>query len=198
MQKTPVVVVDIETTGLSPYRHKITEIAAIKVLNGKIVNQFEQLINPETHIPSFITKLTGIHDALVADAPTVDEVIPEFQSFLGEEVFVAHNASFDHKFIAHNIHKHQKEHMRNEKLCTQKLANRILPDLHSKRLGVICEHYGVDNKQAHRAMGDTLATVEVFGKMMDALKENNITKIHEVLSFERMLRSKASGLLTKK
>lgn len=198
MQRTAVVVVDIETTGLSPYRHKITEIAAAKVLNGKIIDRYEQLINPSVTIPSFITKLTGITNKLVADEPKIEEVIPQFGKFLGDNPFVAHNASFDFKFLAYNMKIHQDHYLDNDTLCTLKLANRILPELYSKRLGVICEHYGITNDQAHRAMGDTIATVGVLNNMIKTLQEHNITQFSEVLGFERMARNKASELLHKK
>ena len=195
MQKTPVVVVDIETTGLSPYRHKITEIAAAKIINGKVVDKFEQLVNPKVKISSFITKLTGITNDLVEDSPEIQDVMPSFRKFLGDHTFVAHNASFDFKFLAYNMKSYEERYLDNTTLCTQKLANRILPDLHSKRLGVICEHYGITNNQAHRAMGDTLATVNIFDKMIKTLEKYKITKIQEVINFERMPRSKASDFL---
>ncbi len=126
-------IIDIETTGLSKHRHKITEIGAAKVRDGKIVEQYQTLVNPGCHIPSFITKLTGINDDMVKDAPTIASVLPEFMAFLGEDVFVAHNATFDFGFLDHNLQQHQNQPISNKRLCTKKLENRMLPDIKKKR-----------------------------------------------------------------
>ena len=92
-------IVDIETTGLSAYYHKVTEIAALKYRNGKIVKEFSTLVNPEVSISRFITRLTGIDDGMVKDKPKIKEVIPKFYSFLGDSIFVAHAATFDYNFL---------------------------------------------------------------------------------------------------
>jgi len=182
-------VVDIETTGLSKSRHKITEIAACQVKDGKIINEFQTLVNPECRIPSFITHLTGINNEMVKDSPTISNVIPKFLNFLGDQVLVAHNATFDYSFLSHNAmligHK-----LENERLCTRKLANRILHELPSKKLGVICEHYGIINKQAHRAMADVYATVEVLNKFLTHLNERDITTTRKILKFQDLPRNK--------
>ncbi|MFW5977078.1 MAG: PolC-type DNA polymerase III, partial [Candidatus Nanoarchaeia archaeon] len=88
------VVLDIETTGLSPYTHAITEIAAQKISRGEVVEQFQSLINPQTKIPRFITQLTGITDEMVQDAPLIKDVLLELKEFLADHPVVAHNASF--------------------------------------------------------------------------------------------------------
>ena len=80
------VIIDLETTGLSPYKHHITEIAAVRFDGNTIVDTFQTLVNPERHIPSFITKLTGITNEMVESAPRIQEVLPDFVSFLGEDV----------------------------------------------------------------------------------------------------------------
>ncbi len=186
MQKSGVfVVVDLETTGLSRYKHKITEIAAVKMKGKEIVDEFQTLINPGVKIPRFITRLTGIDDVMVKDAPAVSEVLPSFLNFLGDQVMVAHNATFDYGFISHNASEHLDVNFENFRLCTKKLANRLLPDLHSKRLGVICEHFGINNDQAHRAMSDVRATSEVFCRFLDMVGEQGISMVDELLKFER-------------
>jgi DNA polymerase III epsilon subunit family exonuclease len=191
MKTTPVIVLDIETTGLSPYRNKITEIAAARVINGEIVDKFHTLINPETHIPSFITKLTGISDEMVKDAPTVSKILPSLRDFLGEDIIVAHNASFDHNFLSYNFYIHEKKHLENPRLCTVKLANRIHSELPSKRLSSLCEFYGVTNENAHRAMSDVDATIKIFYGMLDHLEKCNICSSSQVLAFEQLARNKA-------
>ena len=178
-------IIDIETTGLSKSRHSITEIAAVRLRGGKVVASFQTLVNPNMHIPSFITRLTGIDNEMVKDAPTIDAVLPSFLTFLGEDVFVAHNASFDFGFLEHNLQEHCRAELDNKRLCTRKLANRIFPQLPRKRLGDLCEHLGVENKTAHRAMSDVLATVDVFTNMIDVMYREGISSMDKILAFER-------------
>ncbi len=178
------VVLDIETTGLSKYMHKITEIAAVKIKGKKIIGEYQSLINPETHIPSFITRLTGINDELVKDAPKIHEELPNFLEFLSDKPIIAHNASFDYGFLSHNVDTHLKTNFLNEKICTRKLANRLLPELPSKKLSILCELFEITNEQAHRAMADTKATAELFLKMRNMMQKSNIKTLEEVKVFE--------------
>ena len=120
-------IIDIETTGLSKHTDKITEIAAAKFENGEMVT-FQTLVNPEVRIPRFITELTGITNQMVESAPTINQVLPHFMDFLGDDVFVAHNATFDFGFLDHNLQLHHNKEIENEVLCTRKLANRLVPD----------------------------------------------------------------------
>ncbi len=191
------VIVDIETTGLSKYYHKITEIAAVKVRNGKKVGEFQSLVNPEVPIPRFITRLTGIDDEMVKDAPTIDEVMPRFLKFLGNGVLVAHNATFDYGFLHENALEHLGKGLENEILCTRKLANRLLPELPSKRLGAICEHLGIINEQAHRAMGDVNATVEVFNHFLEVMEEKGFRKADEIKRIEKTPARRVREILSK-
>jgi DNA polymerase III epsilon subunit family exonuclease len=183
-------IIDIETTGLSRVKHGITEIAAVKMRGKEVVASFQTLVNPQCHIPTFITRLTGIDDELVKDAPTIESVLPSFLDFLGDDVFVAHNASFDFGFLEHNLLEHCDHQLSNKKLCTRKLANRIFPQLPRKRLGDVCEHLGVTNTNAHRAMSDVLATVDVFTNMVDVMYEDGICDIDSIVEFERAPRKR--------
>lgn len=107
---------------------------------------------------------------MVQDAPTIDKALPEFFDFLGNHIFVAHNATFDHGFLNHNGRVHLDTPIENNILCTRKLANRLVPELPSKRLEILCEHFNITNQRAHRAMGDVMATVEVFKQFLDILR----------------------------
>ena len=178
-------VIDIETTGLSKSYHQITEIAAARVRNGEVIKKYQTLVNPCVKIPSFITKLTGIDNDMVKDAPLIKEVLPSFKNFLGDNVFVAHNATFDFGFLEHNLRMHYQHELLNPRLCTRKLANRIFPDLPRKRLQDLCRHLNVKNEQAHRAMGDVEATVDVFNQMKSILYSKGITEIRDILKFEK-------------
>lgn len=177
------VVLDIETTGLSKNRHKITEIAAVKISNGKIVEKFHSLVNPEVKIPSFITRLTGIDNKLVANEPIIKEVLPKFLKFLQTEIIVAHNATFDYGFLSKNCEDHNLA-FNNAKLCTRKLANRLLTELPSKKLSCLCDHFELNNKQAHRAMSDTLVTADIFAKFLEQLSKKEICEECDVFKFE--------------
>ena len=184
MKDTEYVVLDLETTGLSKRRHRITEIAAVKCRGKAVIGEFQTLVNPERHIPSFITRLTGIDDDLVKDAPTIDKVLPSFLDFLNDAIIVAHNATFDYGFIEHNARRYGRT-LSNERLCTRKLANRMLPELPSKKLGAICESLEIVNDQAHRAMADTKATAKIFAHFLHVLKESGIHSRNDVVRFER-------------
>ena len=177
-------VIDIETTGLSKFNNHITEIAAARVVDKEVVESFQTLVNPQVQIPSFITKLTGINNHMVRDAPTIEEALPSFTKFLGESVFVAHNATFDFGFLSHNLKQHYEQDLANSKLCTRKLANRLFPELPRKRLGDLCAHMNVQNAQAHRAMGDVEATVKVFNNMLKVLESRGVFNLPEILKFE--------------
>lgn len=179
------VIVDIETTGLYPSRHKITEISAIRFKNNKIKEEFTTFVNPQRHIPLFITNLTGITDSMVKDAPLIKKVIPKVMDFLGERTFVGHNAWFDFKFLEHNSMRYLRKPIENDVLCTCKLARRLVPYLYSKRLGVVCEHLGINNINAHRARGDALATTQLLEKFLWMLQKRGIREHDDVLRFQK-------------
>jgi DNA polymerase-3 subunit alpha (Gram-positive type) len=181
-------VVDIETTGLSRYAHRITEIGAVQLRGGVVRNEFHTLVNPGVPIPSFITRLTGITNAMVKDAPPVDEAVPKFVRFLGDDVFVAHNAAFDYGFLQHNAQRN-KLLIKNDVLCTRRLATRLLPELPSKRLGALCTHFDITNEQAHRAMADAHATAHVLTRFSQLLKERGIEDPREIVRFATRPRS---------
>lgn len=180
------VVLDIETTGLSRFKHEITEIAAVKVKNGVIIDKYQSLVNPQVPIPSFITRLTGISNEMVKDSDPIYKILPSFVNFLGDSVIIAHNATFDYGFLNHNMEKHFRTSLPNQKLCTKKLASRLLPSLPSKRLSSICEFLDIQNERAHRAMADTLATEKVFSVFMQMAKDKGISSEEEFFKFESM------------
>ncbi len=178
------IVVDIETTGLSKHKHAITEIAAVKLRDKKIINRYQSLVNPECHIPSFITRLTGIDDEMVEDAPCIHEVLHNFLNFLGDDPIVAHNATFDYGFLNHNSYLHLHKELFNDKICTRKLANRALPDLPSKKLSHLCDFFSVENPQAHRAMSDAMSTSKIFLELLNILDKHKINEYGQILSFQ--------------
>lgn len=154
-------IIDIETTGTGAKTGKITEIALF-VHNGfEIVDSFSTLIYPECHIPYFITKLTGIDDAMVRDAPRFYEVAKKIIELTAGHVFVAHNVGFDYKFIQEEFARLGYDYKR-KTMCTVKLGRKYLPGHASYSLGKICADLNICIDGRHRAAGDALATVKLF------------------------------------
>lgn len=174
------VIIDLETTWLSPYKHGITEIAAVRFDGENIIDTFQTLVNPERHIPSFITKLTGISNDMVEQAPTIQQILPDFVSFLGEDIFVAHNISFDLWFLNYARYEHMWCYFDNPRLCTRQLAKHLVPELSKRNLWILCEHFGINNTRAHRALSDVHATTELLKNYL-RIMNNNGRNIDEFL-----------------
>ena len=175
------VIIDLETTGLSPYKHSITEIAAVRFDGNQVVDTFQSLVNPERHIPTFITKLTGINNEMVENAPIIQDILPEFISFLGEDIFVAHNISFDLGFLNYARYNHLGCYFSNPTLCTRKLARHLVPEVPKRNLGFLCEHFGITNNRAHRALSDVHATTELLQHFLNIAEKQGKT-IDDLLS----------------
>ena len=161
-------VVDIETTGTEIAYDKITEIGAVKIVNGVIKEYFQTLINPEVTIPKKIIELTGIDDELVKDSPHIDSVYPDFFKFLGDSVFVAHNAEFDFRFLK-NAGKDLGYVLKNDVLDTLALSRKVLPNLKHHKLNNVCEYYGIVFRH-HRALSDAFATAELLLELVKGKK----------------------------
>ena len=160
------VVLDVETTGGKAGSDRITEIGAVKLQAGEVLDTFNTLINPERHIPSFISRLTGISNAMVEGAPRFADIAHQLSKFLQGAVFVAHNAKFDYGFI-------RSEFPRCEipfdmpQLCTVVNMRRYYPGLASYSLGKLCEEFDIKLTNHHRALADATATVELL-KLINA------------------------------
>ena len=135
----------------------------------KVVEEFSTLINPERNIPFYISKLTGITNEMVSDSPKFFEVAKKIVEMTEGRIFVAHNVYFDFNFIKHEFSELGYIFSR-EKLCTVKLARKNLPGFESYSLGRICSDLGIKIKNRHRALGDALATVELFKRIL--IKDN--------------------------
>ena len=174
------VVFDIETTGLSKEKEMITEIGAVKVADGKIIDRFSTFVNPQRPISAEITKLTGLTDDMVKDAPTIENVLPEFLKFCEDTVLVAHNASFDTGFIRIAAERAGLGELHHTIVDTLELARALLPELNKHKLDIVCEHLGVTLNGHHRAVNDAEATAEVFIKFLDMLAEKKIFTLDEI------------------
>lgn len=185
LEQARFVVVDVETTGMSPLEDRITEIAMMRVRGGEITEEFSTLINPLMTIPAFITDLTGIDNLMVEYAPTAREVVPYIEEFLGDAVFTAHNASFDWAFVSATARRERSLELANNRLCTVKLTRRILPFLPSKSLGPVARFLDVTIPQRHRASGDAFATAEILIRYLKYLKRKYaLATVGELLNFQ--------------
>ena len=162
------VVTDIETTGTNALQDRITEIGAVKIVDGTIIESFETLVNPQIPIPENIVSLTGITDDMVKNSPTIEKVFPDYFKFLGDGIFVAHNAEFDFKFLKY-AGKQIGYIMKCEVIDTLKKARETLPMLKNHKLNTVCEHYGIEFLH-HRASSDAFATAQAY---LEMVKEKN-------------------------
>lgn len=152
----PIVMLDFETTGLSPAMgDRITEVAALRIVEGEIVERFVSLVNCEVRIPSFITHLTGISQAMVDSAPPVAEVVPELLRFIGSDALAAHNASFDAKFLLAESARLDVQPRYSALICSLKLSRRVFPGMPSYKLGSLATALRIPfHGTAHRAEAD--------------------------------------------
>ncbi len=187
LNKMSYVVVDTETTGGRAWgADRITEIAAVVVRDGEIVELFETLINPQRSIPYFVTQLTNITWDMVKDAPTFDRVAPEVMRVLEGNVFVAHNAMFDWRFVTSELSRSTGRRLGGRRLCTVKLARKVLPQLSRRSLDYISRYYGVENHARHRAGGDALATAKCLIRMLSDLSDRGCATWGDLETLLRM------------
>ncbi|MCK9216053.1 MAG: 3'-5' exonuclease, partial [Rhodoferax sp.] len=147
------VLLDLETTGGNPVHDRITEIAAVRVEQGVEVARWSSLVNPGVHVSSFIERLTGISNAMVAGAPRFAEVAPELLALLDGAVLVAHNVRFDHGFLLNELSRLDVA-LRVNTLCTVRLSRRLYPQFKGHGLDAIMQRHGLTSAARHRAMGD--------------------------------------------
>ena len=172
-------VFDIETTGLAFRTEKVTEIGAIKIKNGEVIDTFECFVNPEKPIPEEVVNITHITDDMVKDAETIDKVLPKFLDFIGDSVLVAHNANFDISFMKYNAENFGYK-LENTYIDTLALAKELFPEYKKYKLGIIAEKLGIKVDVAHRALDDVKTLVAVFNVMLDMIKEKGIDEVSKI------------------
>ena len=166
-------IIDVETTGMGIQGNRITEIAIIIHDGHKIIDQYDSLVNPESTIPMSISRLTGIYDYMVQDAPKFYEIAKKVIEITTDCVFVAHNVNFDYNVI----HKEFSElgfPFKRKKLCTVRLSRKLIPGLPSYSLGKLCSAVGISINDRHRAKGDADATTILFEKLLRIDQDNKI------------------------
>jgi DNA polymerase-3 subunit alpha (Gram-positive type) len=174
-----VVVVDIETTGLDPKKDGITEIGAVKIHNGNVIERFHSLVNPEMPIPKNITQLTGIDDHMVRNSPTIDAVLPAFLAFADGCIISAHNASFDMGFIKEKAGRLGLE-LKATVVDTVGLSRLLFPELKSHKLNIVSKHLGIRLVDHHRATDDATAAAQILIKCFEILKSKGLRRLKDI------------------
>ncbi len=171
------VVLDIETTGLDPYFDEIIEIGALKIINGKIVDKFSQLIKPSQPISAFISELTGITNDMVTNEPTINEVLPKFVNFVSNMNIVGHNVHFDINFIYDNMVLFLNKSFKNNFIDTLKLSRKLFRNLENHKLNTVCKHLNINIDNHHRAYYDCEITYNVYEKIKNYILSEKINLI---------------------
>ncbi len=186
-------VVDVETTGTSPSRSdRVTEVAIVQVAEGKVTGCFETLVNPGRPIPPAIVALTRITDEMVRGAPAFRDVASDVVQQLRDRVFVAHNASFDWRFVSHEVQRAAGVQLVGETLCTVRLARVLLPQLPRRSLDAVTHYFGIDIGARHRAAGDALATAQVLLRLLQLAEDRGAATWRELLALLHAGRSRAT------
>ncbi len=169
-------VVDIEATGGNHKNGRIIEIGIVKIRNKTVVSEYSTLVNPEQRIDKYVSKLTGITDNDLKNAPLFSEVAKEIIEFLGDAFFVAHNATFDYTYLRTELRKLGIEYTADQ-YCTIDMSRILFPDQDSYSLGKLCRSLKLDVEDRHRALGDAQTTATLFLKL---LGETDVQKVLQV------------------
>jgi DNA polymerase-3 subunit epsilon len=178
-------VVDVETTGMRAWGgDRITEIAVAVVHGARREIVFDSLINPERPIPSLVSSLTGITDAMVRRAPRFADVADTVLAMLGGRVFVAHNARFDWAFVGAELRRARDVALDGPRLCTVKLARRLVRGVRSCGLDNLTRFFGFENGARHRAAGDALVTAELLARLLCLARETGARTMQDLTAIE--------------
>ena len=162
-------VLDTETTGLSAYYDEIIEIGILRVRNNEIVDRYDQLIKPNFDIDGFITALTGITNDMLEGMPSIDSVKTSVLSFIGDDIILGHNTSFDMRFLNEGF----KEQLSNQYMDTMQFARKLYPELKHHRLSDLTDYLGLHNNE-HRALSDCTSTKELYDAVKTRMAEKNL------------------------
>ena len=182
------VVLDVETTGGSPASASLTEVAAARYRGGELLATYQTFVRPDERIPPSITALTGISDAMVADAPRIGEMLPSFLEFLGGGVVVGHNVRFDLSFLNHALESTGRDRLANATVDTLALARRLVRDMVPNcKLGTLAATLRLPHQPSHRALTDVLATGDLLHALLERAGTFGIVGLEELLELPRMV-----------
>jgi DNA polymerase-3 subunit epsilon len=178
-------VVDVETTGMrAGFGDRITEVAVAVVHGGRREIVFESLVNPERPIPRAICSITNITDEMVRHAPRFTELAERLLAVLAGRIFVAHNARFDWNFLSAELHRCRNLTLDGTRLCTVRLARRLVRGVRSCGLDNLCRFFGFYNRARHRAGGDALVTAELLSRLLTLAREEGARTLQDLASIE--------------
>lgn len=178
------VVVDIETTGLEPEHGEITEVAALKIERGEIIDVFSSLIRIMGEVPDEVVKLTGITPKMLdEEGKEKAQVLAKLFEFVKNSPLIVHNVEFDVPFINYHLWKTLGKKLESPQICTLKLSRKLLPGLPSHKLGKVAEHFKISTPLTHRAPGDVEITFQIWLKLIELLERQGIYNIEKLLKF---------------
>jgi DNA polymerase-3 subunit epsilon len=179
-------VVDVETTGMrAAGSDRVTDVAVVVLQGARRELVFQSLVNPGVPIPPRIAMLTGITEDLVRHAPSFEAVADQVIAVLAGRVFVAHNARFDWAFLTAEVRRHRGLALSGVRLCTVRLARRLLPELPSRSLDSLTFFFGLENPARHRAAGDALVTAQVLERLLGLARERGARTLSDLEQLTR-------------
>lgn len=161
--------IDTETTGLHPGEDKIVEIAAVRVRNNQVVDSFQRLVDPLKHIPAAASRVNGITNDMVSGKPTFENVVRDFLEFIGDDILVGYNVSFDTSFIENEMH----ESLSNSTYDVYHMARNCL-DSYNYKLKTLCVSLGISETQEHRGVSDSILTFRLVQKIKELTAQNGV------------------------
>lgn len=198
------IVLDLETTGLDPKVDSIMEVGLLRVRDNEIVDRFDSLVNPGLEVSEFISNLTGITNAALAEAPALEDVLPRALAFIGDDPIVGHNVSFDINFMYDSCKRLDLPVFKNDFIDTLRIARMLFPDLSHYRLTDLADFFGLSGDNFHRADSDIAYTQEIYELMRQYCLGNGIVLIPPKKSasggFSDLLRDhpKVSSIISEK
>ncbi len=173
-------VMDLETTGGNLLKDKIIEIGLVKIQNLKITDSHDFLINPEKKIPEFIQKLTSISQSDVEEAPTIEDTIDKILEFIGDDILVAHNTSFDIPFFNSVLKRLNRPELKNKTICTNLMTKYLIPSLMNSNLNYMSKIFGIKHTKAHRALDDASAAAQLLIQFLKIFIKKKIVKLNHL------------------
>ncbi|MAZ47311.1 MAG: hypothetical protein CME65_02030 [Halobacteriovoraceae bacterium] len=173
-------VIDLETTGGNAQKDRIIEIGMVKIKNREIHSTKSFLVNPKIPIPEFIQKLTNIKQDDVADSPVIETIIEEVIDFIGDDIIVAHNISFDVPFLNGVLKRLKKEKLQNKVICTNVMTKYLIPEILNSNLNYMSKLFEIEHSKAHRAEDDARATAKLLIKYLDIFSSKGLKKINQL------------------
>ena len=186
LKETTFIITDIESTGSIKGKDRIIEIAALKVRNGEVLDQFDHLVDPEKKISHQIIRVTGISNQDVEGAPLIEEILPKFVEFVGSDLFVAHNSYFDYLFINAELRRLGLAPLATKiDICTFRLAKALLPKVRARGISGLATYFGYEMTNRHRAMPDVEATKFYLDRFFELMARNGDVRLHQLVELQR-------------